>query len=600
MGRQCASRRFIASARDVGARLPAEEAVLESKAKFAALFSLVPDAKALIRLVDGVILEVNLSFPEYFGYRPDELVGRTTLPSGLGLWIDDRRRREWREKIERDGEVLGFETPMQRKDGAIVNVTLSGKLVEIDGERYVLVAVHDTDEGETPAGRPERIAYHDPLTGLPNRLLLADRLRQAIGQNERAGARIAVCSLNLDGFKEVNDGLGRQTGNQLLVEVAKRLVAGVRSGDTAARLGGDEFAVVLSGLTRDDDCRSALDRLLHAVSAPYALGDGLQAGVSASIGVTMFPDDPVDPDTLVRHADHAMYAAKQSGKNRYRLFDARIEQRIHSRHETLRRLAEAMESGQFRLYYQPQVDCRNGRCVGAEALIRWQHPSLGLLPPAEFLPLIEDTDLALKVGEWAIREALSQIAQWRREGVDLCVSVNVFARQLLQPGFPGALAGALDHCPEAGRDRLRIEIVETAALKDLDVIRQMIEECRKLGVAFSLDDFGTGYSTLAHVRHLPVAEIKIDQSFVRQMLARAEDLAIVEAVIRLGRAFGRSLVAEGVETSAHIMRLLALGCDVMQGYALARPMPAGDIPRWVREFRPDPAWRRPAGGVEEC
>ncbi len=335
------------------------------------------------------------------------------------------------------------------------------------------------------------------------------------------------------------------------------------------------------------------------MSAPYALEDGPLAEVSANVGVTIFPNDPADPDTLLRHADHAMYAAKQSGKNRFGLFDARIEQRIEARHGTLQRLAEAMKSGQFRLYYQPQVDCRQGRCIGAEALIRWQHPTLGLLPPAEFLPLIEDTDLALQVGEWVICEALSQIAQWQGQGIDLCVSVNAFARQLLQPDFAGALAADLDHCPEAGRNRLQIEIVETAALKDLGVVRQMIEDCRKLGVTFSLDDFGTGYSTLAHIRHLPVSEIKIDQSFVRQMLTRPEDLAIVEAVIRLGRAFGRSLVAEGVETPAHIKRLLAMGCDVMQGYAVARPMPAGDIPRWVREFRPDPAWLRPAG-AEEC
>ncbi|MGD0640897.1 MAG: EAL domain-containing protein [Roseiarcus sp.] len=599
MSRKWTSRRFIAIARDVGARLAAEAALRKSEEKFAAIFSLIPDPMALIRLSDGVVLEMSRSFPDYFGYSADEVIGRSTAAEGLGLWIHGKQRRKWREKLERDGVALDFEAPARRKDGAVVTVLLSGKRVEIDNEPCVLVDVRDIDERETLAGRQERIAYHDPLTGLPNRLLLGDRLRQAIGQNQRSGTRIAVCSLCLDGFKEVGDRFGPEGADQLLVEVAKRLTDCVRSGDTVARLGGDEFAVLLSGLTRDDECQTALDRLLEALSAPYTLEDDLPAEVSANVGVTIFPNDPADPDTLLRHADHAMYAAKQSGKNRYRLFDARIEQRIEARHGTLQRLAEAMKSGQFRLYYQPQVDCRKGRCVGAEALIRWQHPTLGLLPPAEFLPLIEDTDLALQVGEWVICEALSQIAHWQAEGIDLCVSVNAFARQLLQPDFAGALAADLDHCPEAGRNRLQIEIVETAALKDLDVVRQMIEDCRKLGVTFSLDDFGTGYSTLAHIRHLPVSEIKIDQSFVRQMLSRSEDLAIVEAVIRLGRAFGRSLVAEGVETPAHIKRLLAMGCDVMQGYALARPMPASDIPRWVREFRPDPAWLRHAGATEE-
>jgi EAL domain-containing protein (putative c-di-GMP-specific phosphodiesterase class I) len=215
------------------------------------------------------------------------------------------------------------------------------------------------------------------------------------------------------------------------------------------------------------------------------------------------------------------------------------------------------------------------------------------MSPAEFLPLIEDTDLALSIGEWVIREALSQMTQWRHEGIDLRISVNAFICHLLQPGFADALAAILNQYPEVKPSSLMIEIVENSALKDLDAIRHVIEDCKKLGVAFSLDDFGTGYSTLAHLRHLPATEIKIDQSFVRHMLNSPEDLAIVEAVIGMGRAFGRSLVAEGAETPAHITRLLALGCDVIQGYALARPMVAADIPRWVNEFRPDPDWIRP-------
>ncbi|MGD1015799.1 MAG: EAL domain-containing protein [Roseiarcus sp.] len=597
--RNRAGRRFIAIGRGAQGRLAAEKALRKSKAKFAALFALLSERMALIRLDDERVLNVSGGFCQYFGYGASEVVGRSTLPGELGLWVDAGRRRQWREAIERDGEVHDFEAPMRRKDGALLKALLSAKRVEVDGEPCALTVVRDVDERDRFAEREEPVAHYDPLTGLPNRRLLDDRLRQAISHNDRAGARMAVCALDLDGFGEVNDLLGRQAGDQMLIEAAKRLMAGVRSGDTVARLGGDEFAIALSGLISDDEWRSALDRLLVALSAPYAFGDRMRKGLSASVGVTLYPNDPADPDTLIRHAREAMLAAKQAGNNRCHMFDAEIEQRIEARRQTRRRLAKALESGQFRLHYQPQVDCRTGRCVGAEALIRWQHPTLGLLPPAEFLPLIESADLALEVGEWVIREALSQIVRWRREGVDLTVSVNAFARQLQQPNFPGALAVAMERCPEAGRDRLQIEIVETAALKDLDVARQMIEDCRKLGVSFSLDDFGTGYSTLAHVRHLPVAEIKIDQSFVRQMLARSEDLAIVEVVIRLGRAFGRSLVAEGVETPAHIVRLLALGCDVMQGFALARPMPPDDIPRWVREFRPDPAWGRAAVGMDE-
>jgi diguanylate cyclase (GGDEF)-like protein len=459
----------------------------------------------------------------------------------------------------------------------------------------VIVNFHDITEQKLHAERMERIAQHDPLTGLPNRLLLGDRLRLAIAQSRRENTRIAVCYLDLDGFKQVNDRHGHQAGDQVLVEVATRLTTTVRAGDTVARLGGDEFVILLSGLADDEECRQALNRLLAACAAPYEVAGSEQSGISASIGVTVFPSDSVDPDTLIRHADHAMYVAKQAGKSRYQMFDTRLEQRIEARQATLRNLAEALKAGQFRLEFQPKVDCRRGLVVGAEALIRWQHPTLGRLSPAEFVPLIENSDLAFNVGDWVIRQTLAQIARWRRDGLDVAVSVNAFIRQLVHPEFVGTLAAALAEQPDLGPGCLQIEIVETAALNELDALRSVIEACRELGVSFSLDDFGTGYSTLAHLRHLPATEIKIDQSFVGHMLARAEDLAIVEAVIGLGRAFGRSIVAEGAETPAHIGRLLELGCDVMQGYALARPMAADDFLRWATGFRPDPAWLAPPG-----
>ncbi len=568
-------------------------ALRNSEAKFEALFSLNPEPMALTRLKDGTVIEASRSFAEYFGFEIDDVVGRSTLSGDLDVWVDAEQRQQWTEQLARDGEAIGFETQMRRKDGSVSTMLISGKVVEIGGEWCVISVAHDITEHKLQAEHLEKIAHHDPLTGLPNRLLLGDRLHQAIARNQRGDTIIAVCYLDLDGFKEINDRFGHQAGDHLLVEVSRRLMACVRGGDTVARLGGDEFVVLLSGLGDEEECRMALDRLLQSVSEPYVIGDSEQAGISASIGVTLFPNDSVDSDTLVRHADHAMYVAKQAGKNRYQLFDTHLEQRIEARHATLRLLAEAQKSGQLRLYYQPKVDCRQGRVVGAEALIRWQHPTLGLLSPAEFLPLIEDTDLAPSIGEWVIREALSQRALWQHEGIDLCISVNAFIRHLLQPGFADALAVILNQYPEIKPSCFMIEIVETAALKELDAIRKVIEDCKKLGVAFSLDDFGTGYSTLAHLRHLPATEIKIDHTFVRHMLERPEDLAIVEAVIGMGRAFGRSLVAEGAETPAHISHLLTMGCDVIQGYALARPMAAADIPRWVREFRPDPAWVRP-------
>lgn len=587
--------RYIAIARDISERLAAEEALRKSEEKFSALFNLTPDPLALTRLEDGVILEVSNSFAEFFGYRPDEVIGKSTS-SDLGIWVDREQRRQWMELIESNGEALGFETQIRRKDGTIMDVRASGKFVEFAGVPCIISVTHDITEQKQQSARLEQIAHHDPLTGLPNRLLLGDRLQQAIARNRRDATSIAVCYIDLDGFKEINDRFGHYAGDQLLIDVANRLTACVRGGDTVARLGGDEFVVLLSGLSSEEECRMALERLLQTVADPYVVGGNEQNGISASIGVTLFPNDQSDPDMLVRHADHAMYVAKQAGKNRYQLFDTDLELRIEARHSTLLQLSVARKSDQFLLYYQPKVNCRQGRVVGVEALIRWQHPTLGLLSPAEFLPLIEDTDLAFSIGEWVIQEALSQMSLWKKEGIDLQVSVNAFVRHLLQPGFTDMLAANLKQHPGLKAGSLQIEIVETAALKELDAIREVIEDCTELGIAFSLDDFGAGYSTLTYLRHLPASEIKIDHSFVRHMLEREEDLAIVEAVIGMARAFDRSLVAEGAETVAHIVRLLALGCDVMQGYALARPMAASEIPRWLREFRPDPGWYKPANG----
>jgi diguanylate cyclase (GGDEF)-like protein/PAS domain S-box-containing protein len=587
----------ISNLHDISDRLAAEEALRKSEAKFSALFSMTPDPLALTRLGDGMVLEASRSFAEFFGYSGEEVVGRTTLPEDLGLWGDAGHRHEWMERLRRDGEVTGFETLMRRKDGVVKPVLVSGKVVEVGGDPCVIAVAHDITEQKQHAEHLEQIAYHDPLTGLPNRLLLHDRLNLVIAQSRRSGSRVAVCYLDLDGFKEVNDRLGHQAGDKVLIEVAGRLLGCVRGGDTVARLGGDEFVVLLSDLADDGECRIALDRLLSAVAEPYVIGAGEYSGISASIGVTLFPSDAVDTDTLVRHADHAMYAAKQAGKNRYQMFDTRLEQRIEVHYSAVREIVESLRAGQLHLHYQPKVDCRLGRVVGAEALIRWQHPTLGLLPPAEFLPLIEDTDLALEVGDWVMRTAVAQAASWQRQGIDLPVSVNAFIRQLLQPGFAGILAALLDRFPDFGRDRLQVEIVETAVINEIDAIRQVMEECRGLGVGFSLDDFGTGYSALSHLRHLPAAEIKIDRSFVGDMIANAEDLAIVEAVIGLGRAFDRRVVAEGVQTPAHIARLLTLGCNLMQGYALAQPMPEADLLGWLGRFHPDPAWR--AGVAQE-
>jgi diguanylate cyclase (GGDEF)-like protein len=433
----------------------------------------------------------------------------------------------------------------------------------------------------------EHIAHFDALTGLPNRVLLADRMQQALTQSQRRGLSVAVVYLDLDGFKAVNDQYGHGLGDDLLVALAHRMKGALRDGDTLARIGGDEFVAVLVDLDQVQDAEPVLDRLLHAAANPVLLGDSTLQ-VSASIGVTVYPQDGSEVDLLLRHADQAMYVAKQAGKNRFHLFDVAQDTAVKTQRESLEHIRRALERQEFVLHYQPKVNMKTGDVIGAEALIRWQHPERGLLAPAAFLPIIEDHPISVAVGEWVIATALEQMTQWKSQGLELTVSVNIAARQLQQDDFAQRLTGLLARYPAVAPGLLELEILETSALEDIGLVFQAILACQSLGVRFALDDFGTGYSSLTHLRHLPAEVIKIDQSFVRDMLEDVDDLAIVQGVIGLASAFHREVIAEGVETSAHGQRLLLLGCEMAQGYGIARPMPAAELPAWVTNWRSDP------------
>jgi EAL domain-containing protein (putative c-di-GMP-specific phosphodiesterase class I) len=364
----------------------------------------------------------------------------------------------------------------------------------------------------------------------------------------------------------------------------------LRDGDTLARLGGDEFVAVLIDLDEEIACVPLLQRLLGAVSQPVAVGE-LSLELSASLGVTFYPQGgEVDADQLMRQADQAMYQAKVAGKNRYHVFDSAQDRSVRGRFESLQHIKLALSAGEFVLHYQPKVNMRSGAVIGAEALIRWQHPQRGLLPPAEFLSVIEDTPLAVELGEWVIDTALAQKEQWCANGLDLRVSVNVGARQLQQVDFVDRLKLILDRRPDVPIGSLEIEVLETSALQDVEQISQVIRACRALGVTFALDDFGTGYSSLTYLKRLPVAVLKVDQSFVRDMLNNLDDLAILEAVLGLATAFRRTVIAEGVETTAHGEILLQLGCELAQGFGIARPMPGNELVAWVASWRPDAVW----------
>jgi diguanylate cyclase (GGDEF)-like protein len=395
--------------------------------------------------------------------------------------------------------------------------------------------------------------------------------------------------LDLDGFKAVNDAHGHAIGDELLVVLAQRMKGVLRDGDTLARIGGDEFVAVLVDLEHLREAEPVLQRLLTAASDPVEVA-GQPLRVSASVGVTIYPQDNAESDMLLRHADQAMYVAKQAGKNRYHLFDVAQDAAAKHQHEDLDRIRHGLGQNEFVLFYQPKVNMQTGAVVGAEALIRWLHPERGLLPPGVFLPVIENNAFSIDLGEWVIATALAQMALWQGQGLDLTVSVNIGARQLQQGQFSQRLEELLARFPMVAPQSLELEILETSALEDITQVFQTIIACQHQGVRFALDDFGTGYSSLSHLRHLPAEVIKVDQSFVRDMLDDPNDLAIVKGVIGLAVAFRREVIAEGVETIAHGTLLLSLGCPLAQGYGIARPMPASALPNWVSQWQPDAQW----------
>jgi len=561
----------------------------ETRLKLAA--SVFSHAHEGIMITDAAanIVDVNDTFSRITGFSRSEVLGKNPriLHSDRhdeafykAMWTDLTTRGCWQ------GEIWN-----RRKNGSLYAEHLSITAVnDVDEATLHFVALFsDITDLKEHQRQLERLAHYDALTGIPNRVLLADRLHQAIAQSRRHQRSLALVYLDIDGFKEVNDAHGHEMGDQLLIALAQRLRDTLREGDTLARLGGDEFVAVLTDLETRNECDAVLSRLLQAAASPVKIRQHTLQ-LSASLGVTLFPHDNCDADTLLRHADQAMYQAKQAGKNRYQMFDPEEDRLTRSHQKSLRRIDEALANNELALFFQPKVNMRTGAVIGAEALIRWYHPERGMLPPCEFLPLLEGSELAIRIGEWVIDTALAQIAAWRRQELDLTVSVNIAANHLQQDDFLARLRNKLAAHPEILPDRLELEVVESAALEGVAQISQLIDECQALGVRFSLDDFGTGYSSLTYLRRLPASVLKIDQSFVRDMLWDLGDLAIVEGVIGLATAFRRTVIAEGVETSEHGELLLRLGCDLAQGYGIARPMPADELPGWIAGWRPHPAW----------
>jgi diguanylate cyclase (GGDEF)-like protein len=398
----------------------------------------------------------------------------------------------------------------------------------------------------------------------------------------------------LDGFKAVNDEHGHAVGDRLLIQLADRLTASLREVDTFARLGGDEFVAVLTDLEDINASVHVLERMLFNASQPIQV-DSRVLRVSASIGVSYFPQKSgTDAEQLLRQADQAMYHAKLLGKNRYAVFDAENDISVRGYNANLERIRQALLSNEFVLYYQPKVNMRTREFVGVEALIRWLHPQQGLLAPGQFLPLIENHKVSVNVGEWVIRQALLQLAQWQDAGTLVPISVNVGALQLQQPDFLERLQMILAEFPAYQPHSLQLEILETSALEEIDQVSRFIKRCEDLGVGFALDDFGTGYSSLTYLNKLPISTIKIDQSFVRDMLHDRDNRSILDGILWIMRQLNRSVIAEGVETLAHGRMLMDLGCELAQGYGIARPMPAEMLSAWLLQWQANEDWKEVA------
>ncbi|TCJ15369.1 EAL domain-containing protein [Parasulfuritortus cantonensis] len=537
----------------------------------------------------GVIFDANPAFTRITGYEREEALGRTPVFLSSGRHDQDFFREIWRT-VEHQGNWSG-EVWNRRKDGDVFPERLTITAVSDDDGRLIhyVGVFNDISQIKQQEAQLVHLAQHDALTGLPNRVLLADRMRQAIGQARRSGLLLAVCYLDLDGFKPVNDEYGHAQGDRLLIEMARRMRSVVRGGDTVARLGGDEFAFLLQGLKNTEECEQSLNRLLGAISRPILIADK-PVSLTASIGVSLYPNDDEDPDTLIRHADQAMYSAKQDGRSRYHFYDLEGDRRARSHRESQEGVRQGLAGGEFVLHYQPKVDMLTGQVIGVEALVRWQHPERGLLMPGQFLPAIENSDLDTALGDWVLDEGLRQVDAWRRDGLTMPVSVNISAHHIQRPDFVDRLAGKLAGYPAFQAGDLILEIVETAALADLGRVSAIIAECRRLGCHFALDDFGTGYSSLTYLKRLPVEWLKIDRGFVRDMLHDPEDLAIVEGVIALAEAFGRGVVAEGVDSVEVGLLLMQLGCRNAQGFRIARAMPAAELPTWLVRWQPPETW----------
>jgi len=567
--------------RDISAAKAAEqlltqaaEALRVSEERYRTVFQTSLDPILINRTSDRRFIDVNQAFLDVMGFKRDEVIGRTSLE--LNLWADPRDLENVDEILKQTLQCRNVEIQFRKKDGETLWGLMSSSVMEIDGVQCVLTVTRDISSAKAAEDEIRSLAFYDPLTGLPNRRLLMERLHVTLASSSRTGRLRALLFVDLDNFKTLNDTLGHQTGDLLLQEAAKRLTACVREADTVGRLGGDEFVLMLEDLSDlpEDAAAQAKavgEKILSVVTQPYQL-NGRECRSSASIGISVFGGRRENSNEILQQADIAMYQAKAAGRNTMRFFAPALQAAVNARAALEEDLRESIKTCQFVLYYQPQID-RN-RLIGAEALIRWRHPSRGILPPSEFIPLAEETGLILPLGKWVLDAACAQIAAWadNKQTARLAVSINISARQFHQPEFVEQVLAALDGT-RADPAKLRLELTESILVENVQDVSDKMKELKSHGLRFSLDDFGTGYSSLAYLKKLPLDQVKIDRSFVRDILTEESSAAIAQTIISLSRAMGLPVIAEGVETEEQRDCLARMGCHAFQGFLFGRPLP---------------------------
>lgn len=546
------------------------------------LLNFVDSANDLIHSCspDGRILYANRAWQKALGYGAEEITG-LTFSKILNPESEAECMGEFRKALA--GEpVKAVEAEFVSKDGGVVvaevNITCGFK----EGKPSVVWGIcRDITERKQAEEQLYRLAHHDTLTGLPNRILFIDRLKQARAMARRFAFRSAVLFLDLDRFKIINDTLGHSVGDRLLQQVAKRISDCVREIDTVARIGGDEFTIVLVNVGTEEDVARISGKILTAMILPFKV-DEHELFVTASIGVSMYPEDGDDAESLLKKADMAMYEAKAKGRNNFQFFTPTMDENASRKLLFGNELRKALERDEFILHYQPKFDIATGKVTALEALVRWEHPEQGLLPPADFIPLAEEMGLIVPLGEWVLRTACRQNAAWRKEGMTpLRIAVNLSALQFRQNDLLEIIRSAL---AESGLEPelLELEITESIIIQDPETAVDILNELREMGVYISVDDFGTGYSSLLHIKRFPVDTLKIDKSFVRNVDKCATDGAIAQAIITMGTSLDLKVIAEGVETEGELAFLKMHHCDEAQGFLLSVPLPAGEIPGFLR------------------